>query len=554
MRAHLVVWRPAPGRWAVTVCVKATFDLSADHPALVRDQVGPSIDRYWNDDPTASLWVASDYAPYKPKVDVSLVGHAYSPVRSAPSHLVARLAVGDRTKRVHVHGDRRVQRRGGALLNVQQPITAVPLRYERGARDAANPIGFDTEAPPDELPVGDDLDDTTLPLGRPASPNLEADRSGSPCFGPWPLEWRARAIGASPAAHAWAARFSPAWQSESKALVVHEPAPGDFDFALFNAAPPELQLASVSGGEPIVIDNMHRLRSSIVTAVPSAAPRVVRGATELPVRCDTIWIDADRQRLVAAWRATVHVEDVASERFMVVSEDPRVASVQAATGGDDDTITLPLGDHAQDPLETTMDSDPLSVGRAPLPFRATGPHAARVVPPPAMVHVAPVDGAAILRPATVGASTASRSPAPIASLSITRYGILVAQLEARPAEREAVLDGYDLNEATYTELVARFERELAEDKGQGGLLQRAFDLAYSTARRRPGDELALKEYAMLTVANERGEAEAALATLGLRPTEGMRIQQVWRRRLTLDPALRAELDRAIAIQKKNLGT
>ncbi|MCK6592572.1 MAG: DUF2169 domain-containing protein, partial [Polyangiaceae bacterium] len=109
-----LVWQPAPGRYALTVVCKATFDLAPVISELSADQEAPNEDdNHWDDDPARSLYSPSDLAPFKPRADVVLVGHAFAPRGEPVRSLVVRLVVGELDKSIEVFGDRSCTRQGG---------------------------------------------------------------------------------------------------------------------------------------------------------------------------------------------------------------------------------------------------------------------------------------------------------------------------------------------------------------------------------------------------------------------------------------------------------
>src|SRR5262249_48066473 len=89
---------------------------------------------------TRSVEAATDLAPYLPRCDVTLTGHAHAPGGCSASSVRLALYRGTRPllhKTLHVYGDR-------AGRSVPQPFTRMPLVYERafgGPGIAGNPVG-----------------------------------------------------------------------------------------------------------------------------------------------------------------------------------------------------------------------------------------------------------------------------------------------------------------------------------------------------------------------------------------------------------------------------
>src|SRR5438105_8005582 len=93
LRVAGVPWRHDANAHVLTVVAKATFKLEPTLSPLADQQefVGED-DNHWNDDASRSLYMPSDLAPYKPRADVVIVGHAFAPrgepVRSLKARLV----------------------------------------------------------------------------------------------------------------------------------------------------------------------------------------------------------------------------------------------------------------------------------------------------------------------------------------------------------------------------------------------------------------------------------------------------------------------------------
>lgn len=156
-------------------CVASLVDGGDATVAEVQDPIFG--DRPWDNDPHASLFGPDDLVPLKPKVDVLLAGHAYSPDGVPVPELVATLRVGDFAKSLRVTGDRFwSQGPAGLVASEPMPFSSMPIRYERAARSMENPVGIDLEA---ERP------------GSLAAANIEAEEGWMPGFGAispaWPL-------------------------------------------------------------------------------------------------------------------------------------------------------------------------------------------------------------------------------------------------------------------------------------------------------------------------------------------------------------------------------
>src|ERR1700761_2212545 len=105
LRAASLIWQPRRGSYALTVVVKATYDLMPVESPLAREQEYPNEDdNHWKDDEARSLYSPSALVPFKPRADVMLVGHAFAPRQEAVRSLTVRLIVGDVNKAIEVFG------------------------------------------------------------------------------------------------------------------------------------------------------------------------------------------------------------------------------------------------------------------------------------------------------------------------------------------------------------------------------------------------------------------------------------------------------------------
>lgn len=301
-----LAWEPAPHRRSLCVCVKGTFVLAASGVSTLAPLQEPIAADVREGEPGPSL---AELVPFKPRADILISGHAYSP-RGAPAEaLIARARIGPFRKSLSITGDRSwVPSFDGLRPSGATPFRRMPLRYERAGRAGENLGGID-------------IFTQSAELGR-ALPNIAAiaDQGGeTPGFGPLPLPWRARRYGLTDAALLWASRVT----------LSPGPPPAGFDFRLFNAAPAEQQLDEIPPGIEIQLENLHPELARVDTRLPvlrvklfRRAPRAERTA-ELPMRCDTLMIDADRGLCALLWRGAVLLDDhdeTAVERLVVVAE------------------------------------------------------------------------------------------------------------------------------------------------------------------------------------------------------------------------------------------
>ena len=216
--------------------------------------------------------------------------------------------VGKHRHVLRVSGDRYWGARTGRWVATEpEPFTEMPLAWARalgGEGYGPNPVGKGlSEA------VG--LDGV---LRRPL-PNVEdpAALVTSPDDRPEPA-------GLGPLSPLWAQRRAKLGTYGDDYVERHWPwFPEDFDWAYFNAAPAALQVEGyLRGDEPVVLENLHPEHQRYVSRLPGLRVRCFvtrvgeRGEErfdEVEMRLDTLWIDADAERLVLVWRGWTGVAD-----------------------------------------------------------------------------------------------------------------------------------------------------------------------------------------------------------------------------------------------------
>lgn len=308
----LVCWmagRVRPPAHALTMIVKGTFDLVPDEAARLAGgdaQELFSADRFHDDDPEQSCRYDSDFACFKPRSDVTLVGTCHAPGGQPVPACHAGFSVGGLTKRLAVIGDRAWTGGIGSKPTDPTPFAAMPLRWERsfgGPEFTPNPHGRGASriAGADGAPV--------WPLPNIENPNqylLSPDQRPAPAgFGPLAasLPQRRSALGT----------YDDAWTKDRWPGF-----PEDFDWGYFNAAPRDQQVDGyLTGTEPLRFENLHPDLADYRAALPGLRPRLLvnerrEGAEpvfrEVPLNLDTLWIDMDAGRLVLVWRGLTEVE------------------------------------------------------------------------------------------------------------------------------------------------------------------------------------------------------------------------------------------------------
>lgn len=125
------------------VVVKRTYSIQTDG-TLRRSEVDQplrKIDRYYEEgDPMwATVQYESELAPYKPKIDVVVIGKAYAPGGQPTSQMMVTITVGVKEKTIVVFGDRECEFHDNhpPRFTDPKPFTDMELRYERayGGKD-----------------------------------------------------------------------------------------------------------------------------------------------------------------------------------------------------------------------------------------------------------------------------------------------------------------------------------------------------------------------------------------------------------------------------------
>ena len=322
---------------SLSLIVKATFDLAPGAPATWRDEPpSPTGDIFYPGDENrqGSPRYESDFAPFKPRADLLLVGSCHAPRGSATRWCPATFHVGTVAKTLTVFGDRRWQRNGlGWKPSEPEPFTAMPLRYERsfgGPDFAANPVGSGGHRAIDET------GEKVRPL-----PNLEDPR--------WPVESpqsQPRPAGFGPLNRMWQTRRAKMGTYRKDYLESRWPwFPEDFDWSHFNAAPEDLQVEGyLRGDEELYFENLHPVHSEYTSRLPGIRVRCFVNKLpspdseqvqflEVPMNLDTLWVDMEAEQVVLVWRGWTEVasEDHEDVQDIFVMYEP-LSERPASTG------------------------------------------------------------------------------------------------------------------------------------------------------------------------------------------------------------------------------
>lgn len=322
-RTGSLVWLQHPETWTLTVIAKTTFRLQPNELAIAEEQDALCVDDvYWNDDRTRSLYAPSDFVPFKPRVDVLLVGSAFAPRKEPVRSLIARLVVGEMDKSIEVMGERTLMRDG--QIREGFPFAKMPIRYERaaGGPGTTNPVGMRSDL------LSNTQAQIQLPNLQPpfmTMEEIEADPLLPIGFGP----------------------ISPTWPERRTMLGAHaslfpstdwmdKPIPPDISMEFFNAAPFDQQPDILHDRERIVLEHLHPEYPLLTTSLPGIKPRALLerpdGSNELiPMIADTLWIDTDRGVCTLTWRGQVELRQRnETGRVVIAQAKPSQASASFA--------------------------------------------------------------------------------------------------------------------------------------------------------------------------------------------------------------------------------
>jgi hypothetical protein len=289
-----------------------------EQPELVFNDLNEG-DRDW-----ATVRYPSDLIPFKPKVDILLVGSAM-PERSIPSKAwLANIQIGQWQKTLKINGPRAWTRTtlGVWDLSEPDPTSAVPLLYELayggtvGTHEQpqdyfdANPLGCGY--------IGDDRKMREAKLLR--APQIEylEDASKVPNknirvagFAPVPdyFESRSRLSGT----------WDKTWEKTTAPNI-----PLDMDLRFWNTAPEDQQLEKLKGDERVELVGL--LPEGRVTFdLPAYRPRAIlyRSDEDTDTRelvLDTLHIDLDARRVTLRWSNLVDFDDGVVRIHMLTPE------------------------------------------------------------------------------------------------------------------------------------------------------------------------------------------------------------------------------------------
>jgi uncharacterized protein YjbI with pentapeptide repeats len=312
---------------SLTLIVKGTFDLSSgDKASAAEEQAFPTGDEYYPDDDemTGSLRYESDFAHFKPRSDLLLVGNCHPPGGKPAEICPVTFQVGTKSRTLTVSGNRcRRRLDSGWIVTEPEPFAEMELRWENsfgGDGFKQNPVGKGFIAPGTEAGVED------LPLA-----NIEC-----PADARKPIAVEPEPAGFGPLARMWQTRLDKMGTYTGTYRETRWPwFPEDFDWSHFNAAPEEMQVDGyLRGDEELYFENLHPVHSAYRCRLPGLRVRCFlnkqAGAQaetrfdEIPMNLDTLWVDMAARKLVLLWRGWAEVlsEDYQEVRDVFIMSEP----------------------------------------------------------------------------------------------------------------------------------------------------------------------------------------------------------------------------------------
>ncbi|MFK8031237.1 MAG: DUF2169 domain-containing protein [Gammaproteobacteria bacterium] len=306
--------RMKDGRMCLVAVAKATYDFPTEPGKplkLSKEQIGLlENDEYLGDPEIAPLHLESDFAPFKPKCDVIIIGHACAPDEQATPRVRVGARVGDWSKQFDVVGDRYWSKSLGQWkLTEPEPFVTKDLSWNvafggitQEKEDQAdyymlNPAGCGfgidkvTDSDFAKAPNTEQIDDPITSSSKQYMPQS---------FGPVCRHWEPR--------RNFAGTYDDHWHEHYAPYL-----PPDFDEAFYQSAPADQQVPYLQGGESVTLQNLSK-QSVLTFSIPRHSKVVMsavkRGGKRVPldVNIDTLTIDTKNQTITVASRARLPLE------------------------------------------------------------------------------------------------------------------------------------------------------------------------------------------------------------------------------------------------------
>jgi len=291
--------------YLLTLILATRAQLVMDAPATLLEadaQPGLRPAKYFDDGIGTSPVFPGDFAPFKPRTDVTLLGSAHVPDGGAARSLTVTFGVGAWRKSLIVVGDSDWVRGAEVTATEPEPFTRMALRLENafgGIKSPYNPWGKGFGEPAET--IGARLPACNIhPMEqRHTLRDVAVQPAG---FGP-------RAEMVLPRA-ALRGTFDETWLYKRNPLP-----PLDFKWEFYNAAPEDQQFFPyLLGDEPLTFENLHPDYPVFTSLLPGFRLRVQLrrlGAEieELTTVLDSVHVDADAMVVDLGWRGVTSTAD-----------------------------------------------------------------------------------------------------------------------------------------------------------------------------------------------------------------------------------------------------
>ncbi len=313
-----------PGH-TLTFIVKGTFELKPDQSAVAADkQLFPTGDEFYPEDKEmkGSPKYSSDFAFFKPKADLLLVGKCFTPQGKKVYSSSVKFQIGSKSKLLNIFGNRYWA--GGFSSNTisnPEPFSEMELRYENsfgGNEYKKNPVGKGIDKT--ENKSGEKI----IPIPNILNPGEQIISAGT----------KLEPGGFGALGQMWVQRSSKLGSYKGSYMQERWPwFPKDFDWSYFNAAQQDMQVAGyLIGDEKVYFENLHPLHSQYHSQLPGLKVRCFvselndkkeKHFKEVKMNLDTLWVDMEKEKLVLVWRGVSEIKDEDFEEiqnFLIVSE------------------------------------------------------------------------------------------------------------------------------------------------------------------------------------------------------------------------------------------
>jgi hypothetical protein len=265
-RVSTTRWAWTRGSAGLTVIVKATFTIG-EPPAVATEQL-PMFPADVAGETPGAVCFESDVAPFKPRTDVVVVGHAYAPRGEAATHVLADVSVGGYRFVMAVIGDRVWQWPAGGtpVISPATPFTRMSLDYDRSFGGIDTVTG--TYCPENLVGTGIIGARVRQRIHGLKLPNLEDPKN---LIRAW--DSRPKPVGFGFYGKGWMPRLQFA-RALGEAYRTGE-VDGSLPMRFFNGAHPDLQIDGyIRGDEEIELVNLCPRASRVRFRLPGIVPRV----------------------------------------------------------------------------------------------------------------------------------------------------------------------------------------------------------------------------------------------------------------------------------------